>query len=176
MASEPEKIPELDSSNSPSLSDVQVKEFERIYRELVNDVFRYAVSCVGRREIAEEVTSETFLTLYRNFAGVQEEWLRPWLFRVAKNLATSYWRKRALEQKHEREVPEPVQPEQEGMERMILESKDLKPNHRSCLILRYFHGMERDEISKVTGLSANQVKSCLQYGLELLRQKFERKP
>jgi DNA-directed RNA polymerase specialized sigma24 family protein len=33
--------------------------------------------------------------------------------------------------------------------------------------------MERDEIVKATGLTANQVKSCLQYGLELLRRQLD---
>jgi hypothetical protein len=32
--------------------------------------------------------------------------------------------------------------------------------------------MERDEIAGALGMTANQVKSCLQYGLKLLRQRF----
>lgn len=165
---------QTDSSASAPLDDVQVKEFERVYKELVNDVFRYAVSCVGRREIAEEITSDTFMTLYRNFAGVDAEWRKQWLFRVAKNQATSYWRRKTVEQKHERDAaPVMTNPQNTDLERTIRESKELKPTHRTCLMLRYFHGMERDEIVKATGLTANQVKSCLQYGLELLRRQLD---
>jgi DNA-directed RNA polymerase specialized sigma24 family protein len=38
-----------------------------------------------------------------------------------------------------------------------------------CLELRYGCGLTRSEIATHTGLTDNQVKSCLQYGLRLLR-------
>ena len=163
-------------SGGGSLSGEQRSEFERIYAELMNDVFRYAVSCVGRREIAEEITSEVFLALYRNMASMDREWVRAWLFRVAKNQAVNYWRRRVCEKEFaaqctaEAIAPESAIPPQ--LEESILESTDLKPSHRACLTLRYAQGLERDEIARRTGLSANQVKSCLQYGLQLLRKQF----
>ena len=43
-----------------------MSEFEKLYREFMHAVFRYALHCVGRREIAEEITSEAFLALYQN--------------------------------------------------------------------------------------------------------------
>jgi DNA-directed RNA polymerase specialized sigma24 family protein len=54
----------------------------------------------------------------------------------------------------------------------MLEHPSLKPEHRVCLTLHYVHGMENREITSYTGLTANQVKSCLQYGLKLLRKAF----
>ena len=164
---------EILSSAAPSLSDDRVKEFERIYNEMVDDVFRYALSCVGRREIAEEIAADVFLALYRNIAGVDREWVRPWMFRVAKNHATDYWRRRWTEQRLASEAP-PAATAEPGEAGWLLDNTDLKPSHRACLLLRYVHGMERDEISKVTGLTANQVKSCLQYGLQLLRKQFKK--
>lgn len=172
MANGPGENPESFSSTSTRLDDTQLKEFEQVYREEVDQVFRYAMGCTGRREVAEEITSDTFLALYRNFLGVDHSWRKAWLLRVAKNLAVNHWRK----QQRERELPDGMDvpggigiPEESES---ILDHSNLKPSHRTCLILRYVHGMERDEIVAATGMSLNQVKSCLQYGLRLLRDKF----
>ncbi|MBL8177589.1 MAG: RNA polymerase sigma factor [Bryobacterales bacterium] len=173
MASGPSENPESFSSTAHTLNDVQLKEFEQVYREEVDHVFRYAMGCTGRREVAEEIASETFLALYRNFPGVDASWRKAWLLRVAKNLAVNHWRKR----QRERELPEHTDlPGVSGIPESaesILDHEALKPAHRACLILRYVHGMEREEIVAATGMSLNQVKSCLQYGLKLLRDKFQ---
>jgi DNA-directed RNA polymerase specialized sigma24 family protein len=42
-------------------------DFDDIYRQHLPAVFRYAVRCVGRREVAEEITSEAFVALFRGF-------------------------------------------------------------------------------------------------------------
>ncbi len=54
----------------------------------------------------------------------------------------------------------------------MLECADLKPVHRTCLMLRYVYGMTRAEIADKTGLSETQVKGHLQYGLKLLREAY----
>ena len=58
----------------------------------------------------------------------------------------------------------------------LLENKALKPVHRVCLILRYVHGMSREEIAIRLGMTDNQVKGTLQYALELLRQQTAANP
>jgi DNA-directed RNA polymerase specialized sigma24 family protein len=58
-------------------------------------------------------------------------------------------------------------------ESFLLHHESLKPEHRVCLELRYRRGMTRTEIAAHTGLTDNQVKSCLQYGLRLLRAALE---
>jgi RNA polymerase sigma-70 factor (ECF subfamily) len=58
------------------------------------------------------------------------------------------------------------------MEKWILESADLKPIHRACVILRYVQGMTRAEVAATTGLSEMQVKGHLQYALVLLRRTY----
>jgi DNA-directed RNA polymerase specialized sigma24 family protein len=59
-----------------------------------------------------------------------------------------------------------------SFERWILDCPDLKPVHRSCLMLRYVYDLTRAEIAERTGLSETQVKSALQYALELLRKTY----
>ncbi len=151
-------------------------EFENLYQAHFSKVFAYAWHCVGRREIAEEITSEAFIALFKNRERIDQSRLPAWLFTVVKNRAVDYWRHLNLE-KRVVETPE-VEPAQtdDSLERFFLDAGCLNPLHRGCLILRYVHGMERHEIAQQTGLTENQVKHCLQYALEQLRKTFNVEP
>ena len=59
---------------------ISIDEFNGIYRQHVDAVFRVTLRSVSRREIAEEITSEVFLTFYQNAASLSSEQLPAWLF------------------------------------------------------------------------------------------------
>lgn len=167
--------PAPDSSGEPRSSVYTVEEFDAIYREHANRVFRQAWRLAGRREIAEEIAADTFLTLYRSSERLPAERVAAWLLTVARNLTMDYWRRRAVEQRHLESVSEPVELPAGTDAESLFSHPSLKPEHRACLILRYVHGLERAEIAQQLGLSDNQVKSYLQYSLVILRRSLERK-
>ena len=80
-------------------------EFDEIYGKHAAAVFRYALRCVGRRDVAEDIASEVFLALYRNMAVVDTTQLPAWLFAVAKNKAADYWRRADVEQRYLESLP-----------------------------------------------------------------------
>jgi RNA polymerase sigma-70 factor, ECF subfamily len=143
--------------------------FEAVYRKHVDAVFRFALSCVRRSDLAEDLTSEAFLALFRNFDGIDQTRLPGWLLAVVRNRARDLWRRQVTEQGYLHALtdkPEVVQVEPDGG---LLASPGLKPIHRVCLRLRYVDGLTRSEIASATGLSETQVKGHLQYSLRLLR-------
>jgi RNA polymerase sigma-70 factor (ECF subfamily) len=150
-----------------------MERFEELYRKHVQSVFRFALHCVGRRELAEDLTSDAFLALFRNLEGIDESLLPGWLLTVVRNRARDTWRRQAVEQRYAEQLAAQPTVEEPQLEHWILECADLKPVHRTCLALRYVSGMSRSEIADQTGMSEMQVKSCLQYGLELLRKAFK---
>lgn len=63
-------------------------EFEEAFSLHHRTVFRAARSVVHDAGLAEDVTQETFLRLYKNQDSITDtEMLRPWLIRVAINVA-----------------------------------------------------------------------------------------
>jgi len=150
-----------------------MKSFEQIYRAHLDPVHRYALRLVGRRDIAEEITSDTFLALYRCMDKIDSAQLPGWLYAAAKNRAIDYWRHRAVEKRYFEQLPDLPDHRNTAGEKLLFESKALKPIHRVCLILRYVYGMERPEIAQYTGLNDNQIKSSLQYALRLLRKEWK---
>jgi RNA polymerase sigma-70 factor (ECF subfamily) len=158
-----------------------MERFEELYKKHAAVVFRYARSCVDRREIAEEIVSEVFLTLYQSLDRVDDGQLPAWLLTVTKRRAADYWRRYFVETKHlswvsespgQKNAAEPEVP----LTLWLEQSPQLKPIHRACLILRYAHGMTREEIAERLALSETQVKGHLQYALELLRKDFQSVP
>jgi len=151
---------------------IRMGTFDEVYHQHVRAVFRFAMSVVGRKELAEDLTSEAFLALWRNFDGIDQEKLPGWLLAVVRNRAHDWWRRQQVEQRHlEQDVP-PAPPDEPSLEQWILDSPDLKPVHRTCLMLRYVHGMTRHEIAGKLALSEAQVKGYLRYALALLRKTY----
>ena len=154
-----------------------MSEFDEIYARHAAAVFRYALKCVGRRDVAEDITSEAFLALHRNMPAIDTGQLPRWLFAVVKNRAVDYWRRDQVERRYvDGLAPATAGPWEPSLELWLRDAKALKPVHRACLILRYAHGMDRAEIAQRLGLTANQVKGHLQYALSILRRELERTP
>ena len=78
------------SSTAPSRS---------FYRAHLRDVYSYAYYRVGNHHDAEDLTEQAFLQAYRHFDRARRESdgrpLRPWLIRIAHNLASNYYRDRS---------------------------------------------------------------------------------
>ena len=75
------------------------RAFEELYRDHLKDVYSYAYYRVGNPHDAEDLTEQTFLQAYRHFDRARRESdgrpLRPWLIRIAHNLASNYYRDRS---------------------------------------------------------------------------------
>ena len=146
-------------------------EFESLYREHVQAVYRCALSITRRKEIAEDLTSEAFLALNREMASIDPSQLPAWLLTVVRNRARNLWRHQLVEERYAIESTPPVTlsaPPASALEEWILEGAGLKPVHRLCVMLRYVRH-DQAEISAETGLTDIQVKG-LQYALSLLRK------
>ena len=75
------------------------RAFERLYRDHLRDVYSYSYYRVGNHHDAEDLTEQTFLQAYRHFERAMAEShgrpLRPWLIRIAHNLAANLYRDRS---------------------------------------------------------------------------------
>ena len=61
-------------------------DFEKIYRENSDFIFKYLIKLCGNTSLAEELTQETFFRAYMNFSGLRDEnKASSWLCQIAKN-------------------------------------------------------------------------------------------
>ncbi len=144
--------------------------FESIYRQHLNAVFRFAVRVVGRREVAEELTSDAFSALWQTRRTIDASQLPAWLFTAVRSRAADYWRRATVEQNDLAGLERHAAPNDTAAAfRAWLDAAPaLKTIHRAVLMLRYIHRRERTEIAALLGLTDTQVKGHLQYAHKLL--------
>lgn len=147
-----------------------MSSFEAVYRQHFGSVFRLALSVVGRRDVAEDLTAEAFLELHRRFDGIRLDELPAWLFVVVRNRARDHWRREQVRERYAQWLsgtPPPPVPAPPGPR--WLHDGGLTRVQRMCLELHYVWGFTVGEIASRLGLSEGQVKGQLQRARQHLR-------
>lgn len=131
-------------------------------------VFRAARSVVSDAGLAEDVTQEVFLRLYKNIDSIDNlEMLRPWLIRVALNLAKNTIRgnirANTREENYVKESEdssissvETEFEEREGVSEVHRALNKIKEPLRSCLILKQ-QGLSYKEIAESLSLNETSI-------------------
>src|ERR687898_648030 len=161
-------------------------QFSDLYRAHLRDVYSYAYYRVGNHHDAEDLTEQTFLQAYRHFERAQRESagrpLRPWLIRIAHNLAANFYRdrsRRPVTQLDDATVlVEPLGTEQlvEGREEVkeVLEGVSKLPeDRREALIMRFALDMDNREIARALGRSEGATKVLIHRAIRQLEHGLE---
>lgn len=161
----------------------QVEAFDRVYRDHVDQVFRFAQRICGRPEDAKDLVQETFLNAYRglpHFRGQAQ--LSTWLYTIASRACIRMRRKRKGEPERELSLEEFI-PTSDGEFRLQIPTQGLSPQaalenkeirtalleaigklpkkYRLVLVLRDMEGLSAKEVGTVMGLNERAVKSRL---------------
>ena len=157
--------------------------FTELYRSHLRDVYSYAYYRCGNHHDAEDLTEQTFLQAYRHFERAQREAkgrpLRPWLIRIAHNLAANYYRDRSrrpqtnLEDAGVLAGPHETADLVEGREELqrVLEGVARLPDERrEALVMRFALGMDNKEIARAMGRSEGATKVLLHRAIKQLEE------
>ena len=136
---------------------------------------------MGNHHDAEDLTEQTFLQAYRHFARAQRESqgrpLRPWLIRIAHNLAANYYRDRSRRPQTPIEdagvissphSTEGLVEDRDDLKRILECVQDLPDDRREALIMRFALGMDNREIARALGRSDGATKVLLHRAIRQL--------
>ncbi len=153
-----------------------------MYRSHLRDVYSYAYYRVGNHHDAEDLTEQTFLQAYRHFERAQRESdgrpLRPWLIRIAHNLAANLYRDRSrkpvspIDDTTTLIAPHTTEQLVEGREqaRQVLDGVGRLPeDRREALIMRFALGMDNREIARALGRSDGATKVLIHRAIKQLQ-------
>ena len=157
--------------------------FDRLYRDHVDLIYRYAHRLCGETESAKDLVQETFLNAYqglKDFRG--EAKVSTWLYTIASRACIRMRRKRKGEPEHELSIEEFV-PTSEGEFRLQIPMGGLSPEeafqnkelrealdqaidklprkYRMALVLRDMEGLSAKEVGTIMGVNERAVKSRL---------------
>jgi RNA polymerase sigma-70 factor (ECF subfamily) len=192
----------LDLANLPDADVVSLAQQgrESAFRELVRryerPVFTLIYRMVRDREAAEDLAQDTFIKVLNHIDKYRPEFkLSSWLFKIANNVAIDHLRKRHVEtisidgSPHASSASEieatsfEVSIRQESaLEEM--ESRELgsaieqaiarlRPEYRSCIMLRHVEGRSYEEIAATLDLPLGTVKTYIHRARHELRRALD---
>ena len=163
--------------------------FSELYEKYYSQMFGYILKRVANLEIAQDVTSETFLKALKNLW--QFRWrnipFSSWLYRIANNEIVNYFRKHKAKIVPLEKISEPISndnPEIEFIEvqeelkkhrdflRAQRKISKLDTKYQEVIVLRFFEKKQIKEIAEILGKKEGTIKSLLHRGLEKLRKDF----
>jgi RNA polymerase sigma-70 factor (ECF subfamily) len=161
------------------------RAFEDFYREHLRDVYSYAYYKVGNHHDAEDLTEQAFLQAYRHFDRARRESagrpLRPWVIRIAHNLASNYYRDRSRRPQTPLDSTEPLAARhdtvaiaegREELRRVMDNLEHLSDDRREALIMRFALGMDNREIARALGRTDGATKVLIHRAIKQLQEEM----
>ncbi len=175
-------MPILAVIGSPELTEGQLVErfretgesrhFETLYLRTRRTVYSRCLAIVKDGESAEDLSHETFLRAYDQFARLEGSNFSGWVYKIATNLSLNWLRDKLNRQRLLRKKGAPTEEKLESTEERLLQQnrlgrarrvlKTLKEEQRTVLTLKYVEGCSYSEIEAQTGYTYDQVRSYLQ--------------
>lgn len=170
---------------------------EAAYRELVRryerPIFSLIYRMVRNREQAEDLSQETFVKALNAIESYRPEFkFSSWIFKIANNVAIDHLRRRELDTLSLDGSPHALTPEAvqasalqlgDRQESALdeLEARELggeieraiatlRPEYRSCILLRHVEGRAYEEIATILDLPLGTVKTYIHRARGELRQ------
>lgn len=159
--------------------------FRLIFERYSRPVISFIYDQVGDRELADELTQETFVRAYRGLKSLRKETkLSTWLFGIAKNVARESLRARIRQNQHidldnkqvldlsdRTPVPSNQLLDKELNEVVQRSLAMLDEDKRTVFTLKVFHQCSYEEIAEITGFSIPKLKTDLHRARAEMRQR-----
>ena len=192
----------LDLANQPDADVVALAQLGRepAYRELVRRYERPVFSLVYRmvrdRELAEDLTQDTFVKVLTHIEKYRPEFkFSSWLFKIANNVAIDHLRRRQLDTVSMEGSPHATTTDlaeatsfelatQDESPLQELEARELgseieraiaqlRPEYRACILLRHVEDKSYEEIAATLDLPLGTVKTYIHRARHELRKLLE---
>ena len=149
--------------------------FAQLYDRYVDTIHKYVYYRVGSRQLAEDLTSETFLRALRRIETFtwQGRDFGAWLVTIARNLIADHFKSSRFRlevttaemvdtDQHVEESPEGEVMAAFANTALLEAVQRLNPQQQECLVLRFLQGLSVAETARIMGKYEGAIKT-LQY-------------
>ncbi|NMH73501.1 sigma-70 family RNA polymerase sigma factor [Bacillus sp. RO2] len=169
-----------------AVSKVFVADKEQLINQIMNEngdaVLHLVFTYVKNQTIAEDLTQEIFIKCYEKLEQFNHQSsLKTWLYRIASNHCKDYlrswhFRKLILNEKlldyipskaKDVEVEVIAKSEEESLTNAVM---GLPVKYREVVVLHYYEELPLAEISKITSVNVNTIKTRLKRAKEILKE------
>lgn len=159
------------------------KVFSKIYDQNINKIYRFILLKVSSPEMAQDLTSETFLRGWESFrSGNKIENPQAFLYRIARNLVIDYYREKGRAQFVSPEMVIIADPNPGIEEKAALSSDlgrvravlaNLKEDYQNIIIWHYLDDLPIKEVAKMLDRTEETTRVLLHRALKALREKIK---
>ncbi|MDP4277016.1 MAG: sigma-70 family RNA polymerase sigma factor [Bacteroidota bacterium] len=160
------------------------KAFRQIVEQHQQQVYSLAFRLLCNEEEAKDIVQETFIRIWLKLDDYdQTRKFTTWLYAIATNLCLDklkHARRSTCYQASDEELTKLIDPE--DIEKTVINSElcrlilaltnELTPKQRIVFTLRDLEELDVEEVSRITGLSASQIKSNLFLARQAIRKKI----
>lgn len=144
--------------------------FGQLYDRYVTSIFRFVYARVGSTQLAEDLTSDTFLRALRSLPGFtwQGKDFGAWLTTIARNLIADHYKSRRTQLEMVTDLPPERPASQPGPDQDVLAAMStetllravntLPPEQRDCILMRFVQEMSIAETAQALDKSEGAVK------------------
>lgn len=138
-----------------------------MYDTYADDIFRYLFVHVRDRELAEDMTADTFMRAWKSIESFDFSQPRPWLYKIARNIMTDHWRKKKPVFLEDEEVVSDTSLTEE-VDRKLTKDRvrgalhQLPEPMKSVVTLRFLSGYSAKQTAKSLNISESNVR-VIQY-------------
>ena len=161
-----------------------IKAFSKIYDQYINKIYRFVFLKVNSQEVAQDLTSETFLRTWEKFSQDKGNPIKnpqAFLYRTARNLVIDHYREKGKAQVVSAELTPIIDPRQNLEEEAMLTSDvntirialtDLKEDYQNVIIWHYLDDLPIWEVAKMLDRTEGATRVLLHRALNALRQRL----
>jgi RNA polymerase sigma-70 factor (ECF subfamily) len=158
------------------------KIFSKIYDQYINKIYRFVFLKVNSKEIAQDITSETFLRGWKAFDS-KKDIKNPsaFLYQIARNLVVDFYREKGKAQIISVEYTQIIDPRINLEEKTIFESDintvrlalaNIREEYQEVIIWRYLDELSVPEIAETLDKSEQAVRVMLHRAMKSLKNKL----
>lgn len=164
--------------------------FARVYQATSAHLFGVALRILNRRDAAEDVLQEAFVSVWHHAGKYQAATSQPmtWLISIVRNKSLDVVRSAAVRREtaraitadgHEVDIeddrPSPLALLTQAADALAIRGcmEALDASHRQSLALAYYHGMSHSEVAEHMRAPLGSVKAWVRRGLERLKKCLE---
>ncbi len=143
--------------------------------EQYDKIYHYCYFKLHDKQLAQDITQETFLRLFRQDLSLDSNKEMPYLYTIAKNLCIDNFRKKTAESLED--VTEPAyNPTEDWINNLTLKSiiSRLSQEEQELIFLRYVNETGVAAICRITGFSRFAVYRRLSKALKRLKEELKK--
>ena len=160
------------------------KQFSHIFDKHIDKIYRFIFLKVNSQDVAQDLTSETFLRCWEKYRQNQEriENINAFLYQIARNLVIDHYREKGKNQVFSAEDTPIIDPREDvgqkatlnlDVEQIKVSLVNLKEDYQNVIIWHYLDDLPIKEVSLMLDRSEEATRVLLHRALNALRDQLK---